>query len=267
MFGNLFKRTKKVVADVPANNTFDTSPIYHCPVCNSDVEQFLPVSNDYLETLRRYEFNYPLSEIETFNPQAYSCPKCNASDRERLYALYFLQQFASVNKNNKTNLIDFAPSPSLSAFFRRFDFINHRTADLYMEGVDDVVDLTDMSLYADNSFDIFVCSHVLEHIEDDSKAMRELYRILKPGGRGIAMVPIWTKGELVIENLPITTEAERWKYYGQGDHVRLYNRAGFLGRLQNAGFKVSQYTVSDLGETVFARNGIHANSILYIASK
>jgi len=140
--------------------------------------------------------------------------------------------------------------------------------DLFMAGVDDkVVDITNMSIYADNRFHLIVCSHVLEHIEDDRKAMAELYRVLNPAGFAIVMVPInlWLKEDF--EDPVKTTEAERWRYFGQNDHVRVYSKAGFVGKLTAVGFKVAQLGIDYFGAEVFERNGIHPRSVLYIARK
>ena len=75
--------------------------------------------------------------------------------------------------------------------------------------------------YSEGQFDVFICSHVLEHIPDDRKAMQELYRILKPRGYGIAMVPINLKVEMTLED-PSLQIPSRWKYFAQDDHVRMY---------------------------------------------
>ena len=136
-----------------------------------------------------------------------------------------------------------------------------------MDNVDDKVDVTDMKCYEDNSFDAFICSHVLEHIPDDLKAMSELFRVLKPGGWGITMVPINTAHRDIREDFTKTTEAERWQYFGQGDHVRVYSRAGFLGRLAQAGFRVRALGIQHFGAERFARHGISAGSVLYISDK
>ena len=95
----------------------------------------------------------------------------------------------SLTKSSSVRLIDFAPSDPLSQKISRTPSIEYRTADLYRNDVQDRIDLTDIS-YPDESTDIFICSHMLEHIPDDRKAMRELYRILKPGGFGLVLVPL-----------------------------------------------------------------------------
>jgi SAM-dependent methyltransferase len=181
--------------------------------------------------------------------------------------LYFKEKFKNIDKSKKLKLIDIAPSQLGRDYLKKLDFLNYRSADLMMEGVDDVVDITDMKIYEDNSVDIFVCSHVLEHIPDDIKAMQELYRILKPGGWGIAMVPINIVAEEILEDPKIVTIADRWKYYGQDDHVRFYNKKGFVSRLESVGFKVDQLGISHFGKDVFEKNGIHRRSVLYIVNK
>jgi len=133
--------------------------------------------------------------------------------------------------------------------------------------VDDRVDLTAMPGYADNSVDIFLCSHVLEHIPEDRKAMRELYRILKPGGFGVVLVPLVIGIEETHEDPSIDTIALRWKYFGMGDHVRQYGRRDFVKRLAAAGFRVEQLGIDHFGAETFRRAGIADNSVLYVVHK
>jgi ubiquinone/menaquinone biosynthesis C-methylase UbiE len=136
-----------------------------------------------------------------------------------------------------------------------------------MEGVDFVVDVTQMDEIPSNSYDMFICSHVLEHVDDDRKALSELFRILKPGGRGILMVPIVLKLEEIDEDPAITDEATRWRRFGQYDHVRLYSKAGFTQRIQDAGFTLHAHGVEYFGQDVFVECGISPKSVLYIGHK
>jgi ubiquinone/menaquinone biosynthesis C-methylase UbiE len=100
--------------------------------------------------------------------------------------------------------------------------------------------------FEDERFDVVFCNHVLEHIADDLTAMRELYRVLKPGGWGIVQVPM--KADLLetYEDLSITTTAEREKHFGQYDHVRWYGREDYFTRLAQAGFVTEALRVSEL---------------------
>ncbi len=238
----------------------------HCPVCNKKVKAFLKLSDYYDKMLEKYECVHSAYCMETMNRQSYRCPHCNASDRSRLYAVYLKQKFETQTRKEST-FLDIAPDKDFTKYIKNFDFIQYRTADLYMEGVDDKVDITDMNIYPDNSFDIVLCSHVLEHIEDDRKAMAELFRILKPAGFAIIMVPINLHLKEDFENPEYKTEAERWKYFGQNDHVRLYSKNGFITKLTQTGFKVNQLGIDYFGKEVFERNAIHPNSVLYVVEK
>lgn len=92
------------------------------------------------------------------------------------------------------------------------------------------VDLTAMP-YADETFDAVICSHVLEHVTEDHKAMGEIYRVLKPSGWSILQVPIALNFEEILEDPAVTSPQARQEHFGQDDHVRIYNRKGFVGRL------------------------------------
>jgi SAM-dependent methyltransferase len=171
-----------------------------------------------------------------------------------------------------TNIVDFAPSASLSKFIKRQITrtqrnVSYRTADAFAEGVDDKLDIADLQSYKDGQFDFFICSHVLEHVPDDKKAIRELYRILKPGGSGILMVPLILSIEEIDEDPAVVGESERWRRFGQFDHVRLYSKIGFLKRIREAGFIVHEYGIDSFGEQLLKRNGISNQSVLYIVEK
>ncbi len=95
--------------------------------------------------------------------------------------------------------------------------------------------------FADETFDIIICNHVLEHIPDDRLAMRELYRVLKPEGFALLQVPLSEVNRETYENPAVITEEERLEHYGQKDHVRIYGKKDYLMRLTGAGFKVHEY--------------------------
>jgi len=240
---------------------------YCCPVCGRKVVAFLPLPRHYFEQFDRHGFDYQNRKAETCCIQAYSCPHCEASDRDRLYALFLREQLPPGGALPGFSLLDFAPAPALSEHIRRHYPVRYRTADLYMTDVDDRVDITRMDIYPGQYFDAFICSHVLEHVADDHRALCELYRILKPGGWGIVMVPIDLTLRVIDEDPTITSEAERWRRFGQGDHVRIYSKDGFIHRLQAAGFDVLQYGATHFGTETFVRHGIAGGSVLYVVKK
>ena len=160
-----------------------------CPICETRLRAFKPLTPRY-EQLTREAGYYPLSRIETFNYAGYYCPSCDATDRERLYALYLAPVVASLDPRRRHKVIEFAPGTALHTILRRSPLIDYRTADLFRHSVDDRVDISDMRIYPDDSIDILLCSHILEHVDDDRKAMREISRVLRPDGFTIVMVPL-----------------------------------------------------------------------------
>lgn len=238
---------------------------HHCPGCSYYIRKFNPLPTKYFEQSAQFGFPFNFREVETLNVDQYTCIVCGMNDRDRLYTLYLRK---AIQQDKTYNLVEFAPSSSLSAFIRRHKNIKHRTADLFMENVDDKnVDLQQLDIYSDNSFDIFICSHILEHVNDDRKAMRELYRVLKPGGFGIAMVPLFLGVTTTDEDPSITDIPTRWKRFGQDDHIRLYARKDYIARLEEAGFKVDQLGMDYFGKEEFEKHGIDPRSILYIVRK
>ena len=227
----------------------------------------MPLSRHFLDRYEQFGFDCRNRRFETCNADAYACPCCGASDRDRLYALYLQKRFPPGSGDSQFRLLDIAPREALSAHIRRHYPVVYRTADLQMEGVDDRINIMDMGLYPSDSFDAFICSHVLEHVPDDMKAMAELCRILKPGGWGITMVPIEIGLDGVYEDPTKATEAERWKHFGQGDHVRMYSSRGFVNRLQRAGFTVLALGREYFGERDLQRHGIGMDSVLYVSGK
>jgi SAM-dependent methyltransferase len=240
---------------------------YRCPVCRTGLRAFKPVRGGFPDELARYGFIYPASAFETFNLEAISCPACNATDRERLTALYLAEMFGAFDPRRRYRLIEFAPGDGLRTLFKRYPLVEYRSADLYRDDVDDKVDITDMRIYADRSVDVFLCSHVLEHVHQDRKAMLELHRFLKPDGFGVVLVPLVSNVEETHEDPAIDTPELRWKYYGLDDHVRQYGRRDFVDRLTGAGFKVDQLGLDHFGAAAFREAGITDKSVLYVVRR
>jgi SAM-dependent methyltransferase len=238
-----------------------------CPVCEQNVRKFRPIPSYYRKNLSKYGGCNDFSQYETLNYTDYSCPRCGASDRDRLYALYLNRRFPDRSAQSQITFIDFAPSVPLASFIRSIKGILYRSADISIEGVDDHVDLMDLHIYPDNFCDLFLCSHVLEHVPDDCLAMKELFRILKPGGEGILMVPLVLSDNEIDEDSGETREAERWRRFGQGDHIRLYSKKGYLDRVHKSGFLVKELGVDFFGAEQFYIAAITKQSVLYIVTK
>jgi SAM-dependent methyltransferase len=238
---------------------------FRCAICGGR-EGYLPIQQQHLDVLTEYGHPYSPDDYETMSWQSYTCKTCEASDRDRLYALY-VKRFLSERPGRRVRLLDIAPGAALGPFLRSQPHVTYRSADLYADGVDDVVDVHDMAIYADESYDLFVCSHVLEHVTDDIKVMREFRRILAGDGRGILMAPVLDIPGTQDEDPTVTDEAERWRRFGQFDHVRIYEKSVYLERLASAGFAVTQHTWRSLGRRAFSENGIHRRSVLYVVAR
>ena len=235
-----------------------------CNVCGSGI-RFLSITRMLERQLSRYGHPYALDEFETLNHRQYLCPVCGSADRDRLYKLY-LDNFFFTGPDRVRRVLEFAPSRSLSSYLRSRPDVEYRSADLMMSGVDDVVDITNMPIYHDDSFDFFICSHVLEHVSDDRRALKELYRILAPGGKGIIMTPVAPEGSFD-EDPTVVDEGERWRRFCQGDHVRLYDRTTLCTRIRESGFELSALDSNAFGANQFEAHGIARGSVLYVVEK
>ncbi|MGZ8173669.1 MULTISPECIES: sulfotransferase [Methylobacter] len=235
-----------------------------CPVCGNVGVEFLPLPEFYRDNARLHGFRY-IEKCEMLSLDAYTCIQCGASDRERIYALWIDQQIETKLFSKDTNLIHFAPEVALSKKLKGLVF-DYKTADLLMDDVNYKVDMMDMP-FDDESFDFFICSHVLEHVDSDDQVIKELYRITKLGGCGILVAPIIVGLEKTIEDPSVKDESGRWRLYGQDDHVRLYAHDDYVNKIRNHGFRVEELGESCFGKEVFRSLGLTRTSILYVVSK
>lgn len=187
-----------------------------CPCCGGEFRKFLPAG-------------------EPSRPEAL-CPRCGALERHRLLTLY-LRRFAP---GVGGKVLHIAPESATASVFRSIA-TEYVTADLY-QPADVKADLTDLP-FSRGRWDLIVCAHVLEHVADDAAAMRELARVLTPGGRALVMVPR-NIGVPTDEDPSISDPQERIRRFGQDDHVRIYGD-DLEGRLRTAGFDVIQPITPD----------------------
>jgi SAM-dependent methyltransferase len=189
------------------------------------------------------------------------CMYCGALERHRLVWAYF---------KNRTNLFDgrpkqvlhVAPEPVFAKKLKSSIGNGYCSADLYDPTAMLKLDITDTGC-PDEQFDVIYCSHVLEHVSDDRKAMREFYRILKKHGWAVLLVPI--NADVTFEDPTITDPEMRLKLFGQEDHVRRYG-PDFADRLRDAGFTVAVVTAHDFltdQEIAMARLDVETESIFY----
>ncbi|KFN01172.1 glycosyltransferase [Bacillus clarus] len=228
-----------------------------CPYCNRTFDNFSPWPAHY---------DFPKYKFEMWNKDTGICPICNSMDRERLYRTYIETETNLLSENHK--ILHIAPEARLREWLNQFTNLSYVCGDLIpKDQLMEEVDVTNI-VYENEAFDVIICSHVLEHVPEDEKAMKELYRVLKPGGWGIIQVPIVMHINSIIEGPSIVTPQMRKLVFGQEDHVRIYNQAGFIQRLKNAGFYVELYNIAEKYGIEQARKlGLSETDMLYIVRK
>ena len=169
------------------------------------------------------------------------CVYCGALERHRFVWEFFKHKTNLFDNNNK-NMLHIAPEPFFEKRLKSYFSSGYISADLYDKKAMIKMDITDIQ-FPDGFFDVIYCSHVLEHINDDKKAIGEFYRVLKSNGWAIIMVPI--NSEKTFEDFSVTTPAERLRIFGQKDHVRSYGK-DFIDRLTESGFIVKSYNPFDI---------------------
>lgn len=204
---------------------------FFCPCCGLRFRHF--IAGKYLEN------------TDKFNPSRYEntrqdvhCPVCRSLPRHRILALWcekHMQLFQS------SDILYFAPERSMKRWMKRKG-VTCKTADLYA-AADLELDIQETGL-PEESYDVIVCNHVLEHVDDFRAALREVYRILRPGGSFICSFPMDPKVDFLDEDPSVKSARERLERFGQYDHLRVFGMKADRF-LTEAGFKVEKIS----GET------------------
>lgn len=171
------------------------------------------------------------------------CPGSLSLERHRLLWLYLKEKTDFFTHQHK--MLHIAPELCFYKLFKALRNIDYTTGD-YKSPIADIHFDLHKAPFDENTFDIILCNHVLEHVNDSQQCMRELYRIMKPGGWGIFQVPLDTNRSKTLEDENILTEEDREKYYWQKDHLRLFG-LDYKDKLAEAGFEV---TVDDFIKTL-----------------
>jgi SAM-dependent methyltransferase len=236
------------VAPSDASATGNTAGGVICPCCGWSGPEFLPAG-----------------VIPRSNAQ---CPQCKSRERHRAMMLY-LRDRTNIFGGDEVRVLHFAPETALKSEFRSHLNINYVTTALASSGASIRMDITDI-LFRDDTFDFVLCSHVLEHVPDDRKAMLELHRVLKPGGVALVLVPMFLDLEETLEDPNITTPKERARMFGQHDHVRRPGR-DYPDRLREVGFAVQVVDLAaELGDEqsrLYALAGSGTRDLIFDCTK
>lgn len=208
-----------------------------CPICGHSFRKMLPGGFDLPVIREKHIVGAGRRENDI-------CPYCQSTDRDRLIYIYL--KYETVFFKRQNTLLHIAPEPSLYTVFKKTKNIDYHPATKYAEGFYysskiETADLLDLH-FEEEIFDWVICNHVLEHIPDDVRAMQEIFRVLKPGGKALLQVPYSLKLTKTFEDNSIVSKADREKFFGQFDHVRIYG-SDYPKRLEKTGFivhKISQ---------------------------
>jgi SAM-dependent methyltransferase len=208
---------------------FALLPFYYgferqCPVCGKSSQRFRAVGKE--------------------SRQDAMCVYCGALERHRFVWLYF-EKMTDLFDGKEKKMLHIAPERCFQDRLKKHLRDGYITADLLDPRAMVKMDITDIQ-YPDKYFDVIYCSHVLEHVQNDRKALKELHRVLKPNGWAIINVPITVQE--TFEDPLIVDPLERLRYFGQEDHVRRYG-SDYIERLWQAGFEVDVSSVSDMFTT------------------
>jgi SAM-dependent methyltransferase len=192
------------------------------------------------------------------------CPKCLALERHRLQWLYLKNKTGFFS--DTLRVLHVAPEQPFEERFRKLENLEYITADLDSPIADYKCDIQQLP-FSENEFDVVICNHVLEHVDDDTRAMSEILRVMKPGGYAILMVPLDFSRSETYENASITTQKERTKHFKQYDHKRLYG-TDYPDRLKKVGFRITEKNYMDeLNEDIKARYALPRQEFMYAYRK
>lgn len=216
-----------------------------CPICESTFKKFLP---------------YGYSEVR----HNALCPKCLSLERHRLMWLFLKKETNFFNQDLK--VLHIAPEQCFYKRFKKLPNIRYTTADLESPIADYHCDVQELP-FEDNSYDVVICNHVLEHVDDDLKAMKEVKRVMNQNGFAILMVPFETSLDSTYEDPAITDPKERTKHFKQYDHKRLYG-LDFPLRLKEAGFSFTTPSFEEkIDESLKIRMGLPQKEFLFALKK
>ncbi len=181
------------------------------------------------------------------------CPQCYSHPRHRAYYIYLEKLLTKFDR--KIKLLHFSPEVSITKFLASHDNIEYLSVDIDHSKAMRKEDITNLS-FKNDSFDLIICMHVFEHIDDDKKAMEEVFRVLKPDGYALLDVPIDVTRSTTYEDPSITSPEARTKEFWQWDHVRLYGM-DYKDKLRAIGFDVNEdYYIKSLGKNYTDRHGM-----------
>ena len=257
----MIKSLKKIIPKTIRSTVrlwFQKGTKYTCPICGFSSDSFFLVGHDS-KVLKE-------NNVVGGSRRAAGCHKCRSNDRERLMYVYLNEKTDVIANCSEIEFLHIAPEKRLSKKLIDVNFKKYVCGDLFTEGYDYpeyVINMNVLNIpFNNNTFDFLLCNHVLEHIPTDIDAMKEIYRVLKPGGKAILQVPISKTLEHTFEDFSVTDPEQRELVFGQYDHVRIYGK-DYVNKLESVGFKVNIENIS----SEYKGAGLNPDEDLYVCIK
>lgn len=225
---------------------FVSKPVFECNVCNRPI---------------RHPFDSPAHKSDVFEKMRVvgggfrkkeQCPFCLSNDRLR-FTIEVLSRYTDI-LSRPCKVLEFAPIQGLEMYLKARGNCEYISGDIVSGRAMRVLDITNID-FPDATFDYVICNHVLEHIDNEEKAVREMMRVTKPGGCLLISMPVALSLEQTLESEYIDTPEKRLLLYGQGDHVRLYGR-DVKKRLEQYGLDVTEIIAKDDTPDAVERYGL-----------
>lgn len=217
-----------------------------CPICGGRYRKFMP-------------YGYVVSRDNAL------CPRCLSLERHRLLWLYVSERTRLLDPASGLRMLHIAPERCFMKRFEKSLGDNYITADLESPLAKVKMDIQQIP-FPDNEFDVIFCNHILEHVDDDRLALREMFRVMRSGGWGVMLSPITYGKATTYEDPTITTPESRERAFGQRDHAREYG-ADYPERLREAGFRVECLDlVGELGAERAKLHGLRRETV-YVVHK
>lgn len=235
---------------------------HHCVVCGHVVWRFMPYRSGSggVPGLMR------IMDMIGSDADHFECPRCGAHDRER-HLLMYMRASGRLEGLRGKSILHFAPEKRLSRFIRDAQPARYVPCDLFPQSPEvQRVDMLDMQ-FETGTFDMVIANHVLEHVDDEARALAEIRRVLNPGGFAILQTPYSRRLRRTWQDAGIDDPKSRLQAYGQEDHVRLFGRDIF-DRIVAAGFESCVRQHADLLDDVdCVRAGVNAAEPFFLFRK
>lgn len=232
---------------------------YRCPICGDSTYPLLPVGSEFpvLQDL----------DVIGSGHRYQRCHKCKGSDRDRLVYLYLKHHTNMIDEDENCRFLHVAPENCLAHIFLNKKQMNYIPIDSFEHGYDYPHYLIQMDLLhldiEDDTIDFVMCNHVLQDIADDKRAIQEIYRVLKPGGKAVLQVPISNMIDKTIEHTGELDFRQCEIRYGHRFHKRIYSQEDYLLRLSAVGFHTKVVKL----ENDVVINSLNSRERIYIAIK